>query len=57
MKRIKTFVLAASFLTLTLGAFPHHASASVNAFLYVDGDGDEESYQWILDIIESIPQV
>jgi len=29
MKRIKTLTLAASMLTLTLGAFPHHALASV----------------------------
>jgi hypothetical protein len=28
MNRIKTFVLTASFLTLTLSAFPHHAAAT-----------------------------
>jgi hypothetical protein len=28
MKNIKTFVLAASMLTLTLSAFPHRAAAS-----------------------------
>lgn len=37
MKRIKTFTLAATILTLTLGAFPRHASAAFNAYLIVDG--------------------
>lgn len=55
MKRIKTLVLTASFLTLTLGAFPHRASAAVNAYLYVDYG--EPDYGWILDVILSIPQV
>ena len=37
MKSKKTLVLAASIFVLTLAAFPHHASAAVNAYLYVDG--------------------
>ncbi len=37
MKRIKTFTLAATILTLTLAAFPRHASAAVNAYLIIDG--------------------
>jgi hypothetical protein len=33
MKSKKTLVLAASILMLTLGAFPHRASAAVNIFI------------------------
>ncbi len=37
MKSIKTFALAATILTSTLGAFPKHASAAVDAFLFIKG--------------------
>jgi len=37
MKSMKSIVLAAAILTLTLGAFPEHASAAVNAYLIIDG--------------------
>jgi hypothetical protein len=33
MKSKKTLVLAASILMLTLGAFPHRASAAVDIFI------------------------
>jgi hypothetical protein len=36
MKSKKTLVIAASIFVLTLAAFPHHASAAVNAYLYID---------------------
>ncbi|MGB7264342.1 MAG: hypothetical protein WBC92_02440 [Terracidiphilus sp.] len=37
MKSIKAVVFAATILTSTLGAFPKHASAAVNGYLYIDG--------------------
>jgi hypothetical protein len=37
MKSMKAIVLAATILTSTLGAFPQHASAAVNAYLVIDG--------------------
>jgi hypothetical protein len=37
MKSMKAIALAATILTSTLGAFPKHASAAVNAYLIVDG--------------------
>jgi hypothetical protein len=37
MKSMKGIVLAATILTFTLGAFPKHASAAVNAYLVIDG--------------------
>jgi|HubBroStandDraft_5_1064220.scaffolds.fasta_scaffold06431_4 hypothetical protein len=55
MNRIRTFVLAASVFTLTLGAFPHRASATDQAKTTTStptggtkGEGsDQEHKDWI----------
>ena len=58
MKSMKAIVLAATILTLTLGAFPKPASASIAKVVdRTSNDPAPGGYQWILDIIASIPQV
>ena len=54
MKRIKTFTLAATILTLTLGAFPRHASAAVDTFLWFPSAATSSSTQVSLSTVVSI---
>ena len=43
MKKTMTLALAASIFALTLAATPHRALAASNAYLYIDGIGDQPS--------------
>jgi len=43
MKSKKTLVLAGSILALTLGAFPHRASAAVDIYLHFPDTGSNAS--------------
>ncbi len=51
MKRIKTLTLAVTILTLTLGAFPRHASAAVDNFLHFPYAAKSSSTQLSLSTV------